>query len=245
LTGNDRLSPIEQLEIYRRQFWLRHTTSLVEDYPGLSGILGQRAWEVLVEAYLSEVAPSSWTLRDLGESLAGYVERRIDTPHHALCLDMARLEWAYTELFDAADSGSLDPAKLAAIPDDAWGAVRMTMSPALRLLRTQYPVARLRRELREAALGIGDGDSSKTTEVPPPKQQNLALYRDRERVLRYSVLSEVQMVLLEGLVDGEPLDKACSLAGRVIPNATSEIEANIGGWFAEWGKRRWIVDVDL
>jgi len=39
LTGNDRLSPVEQLEIYREQFWLRHTASLVEDFPGIGGIL--------------------------------------------------------------------------------------------------------------------------------------------------------------------------------------------------------------
>ena len=44
IRGNDRLSPVEQLEIYREQFWLRHTASLLEDFPGLSGILGQEAW---------------------------------------------------------------------------------------------------------------------------------------------------------------------------------------------------------
>jgi len=38
-TGNDRLSPVEQVEIYREQFWLRHTSSLVEDFEGLSGHL--------------------------------------------------------------------------------------------------------------------------------------------------------------------------------------------------------------
>jgi hypothetical protein len=27
LCGNERLSPVEQLEIYREQFWLRHTGS--------------------------------------------------------------------------------------------------------------------------------------------------------------------------------------------------------------------------
>jgi Protein of unknown function (DUF692) len=35
------LSPVERLEIYREQLWPRHTSSLVEDFPGLSGILGQ------------------------------------------------------------------------------------------------------------------------------------------------------------------------------------------------------------
>ena len=63
VTGNDRLSPAEQIEIYREQFWLRHTGSLLEDFPGLSGILGQEDWEKLSESYLSEVVPRAWSLR--------------------------------------------------------------------------------------------------------------------------------------------------------------------------------------
>ena len=68
-TGNDRLSPVEQLEVYRQQFWLRHTSALLEDFPGLSGILGQRDWERLTESYLGAHAPTSFTLRDLGAAL--------------------------------------------------------------------------------------------------------------------------------------------------------------------------------
>src|SRR5262245_10531800 len=99
--GNDRLSPVEQLEIYREQFWLRHTSSLVEDFPGLSGILGQASWEQLVEAYLAAVTPESYTLRDLGQRLPEFVARASFLEHRELCTDMARLEWAYVEAFDA------------------------------------------------------------------------------------------------------------------------------------------------
>ncbi|HEX6278201.1 MAG TPA: putative DNA-binding domain-containing protein, partial [Polyangiaceae bacterium] len=52
VAGNARVSPVEQLEIYREQYWLRHTGSLVEDFPGLGGILAQSDWERLVEEYL-------------------------------------------------------------------------------------------------------------------------------------------------------------------------------------------------
>src|SRR6478609_761594 len=87
--GNSRLSPTEQLEIYREQFWLRHTSSLVEDFPGLCGILGQSEWQRLAEQYLTEVAPDSYTLRDLGSRLPQVIERAGWLSHQALCLDMA------------------------------------------------------------------------------------------------------------------------------------------------------------
>ena len=75
VSGNARLSPVEQLEIYREQFWLRHTESLLEDFPGLSGILGQEAWEKLAEHYLHELAPDSYTLRNLGARLPRVIEQ--------------------------------------------------------------------------------------------------------------------------------------------------------------------------
>src|SRR5204862_1087507 len=86
IRGNDRLSPVEQLEIYREQFWLRHTASLLEDFPGLSGILGQADWERLVEAYLAETSLSSHSLRELGEALPAFVERSRSFSHHELCI---------------------------------------------------------------------------------------------------------------------------------------------------------------
>jgi hypothetical protein len=66
VTGNDRLLPVDQVEIYREQFWLRHSASLVEDFPGLGGILGQDDWERLIEEYLEAVPPVAYSLRDLG-----------------------------------------------------------------------------------------------------------------------------------------------------------------------------------
>src|SRR5688572_337502 len=91
-TGNDRLLPVDQVEIYREQYWLRHTASLVEDFPGLGGILGQRAWERLVEEYLVAFPPETYTLRDLGQRVPAFIESCEWLEHRELCRDMARLE---------------------------------------------------------------------------------------------------------------------------------------------------------
>ena len=41
IAGNDRLTPEEQAEIYREQFWLRHRDVLRDDYPALRHLLGE------------------------------------------------------------------------------------------------------------------------------------------------------------------------------------------------------------
>ncbi len=242
LTGNDRLTPVEQLDIYRQQFWLRHTSSLVEDFPGLGGILGQHAWEALIEAYLSEVSPESWTLRDLGSNLPTFVESRTATPHHEICVDMARLEWLYVESFDAADAAGLDPAKLAAITESDWPKARIILHPALRLLRTRYPVASLRRQLREAAASNQPG--AEHVLIPAPGAENLVLYRGTDLGLRYCKLGRAPMAVLEQLSAGLPLEQACE-AAATVPELGQAIERRIGTWFSTWGKRGWIIDVDV
>src|SRR3954464_13488659 len=72
LAGSARLSPVEQLEIYREQFYLRHTASLVEDFPGVGGILGQADWDRLVWDFLATNAPASYDLAELGAGLAEF-----------------------------------------------------------------------------------------------------------------------------------------------------------------------------
>jgi hypothetical protein len=232
--GNDRLSPVEQVEIYREQFWLRHTTSLLEDYPGLSGIIGQEDWERLAEEYLVAHPPTSFTLRDLGDRLAAFIEHLDWLPHRELCVDMARLEWAYVEVFDAADAAPLDPARLAAIPESAWEHARLVLSPALRRLRVRYPVPELRRRLR--------GDEERVP-IPEPEAHNLVVYRGADRNLYHQSLSDGAFALLGALAEGVALVPAFERAVSEVPSAESELQASVGDWFKDWAARAWIVEI--
>jgi hypothetical protein len=233
IAGSARLSPVEQLEIYREQFWLRHTSSLVEDFPGLGGILGQADWEKLAEQYLLEVKPDSYTLRDLGLRLPQLIERAAWLPHQALCLDMARLELAYIEVFDAPNTTPLAPERLAAIPEEALGDARLVIAPSVRLLTVRYPVADLRRELR----GADDAEVA----IPEESPKNLVVYR-RELRLWDMPVSNVAFAFLTGLAAGQTLAAAAELAANSTERE-AELAAGIGGWLQEWTTKGLISDV--
>ncbi len=240
LTGNDRLRPVEQLEVYRQQFWLRHTASLVEDFPGVGGILGQAQWEKLVEAYLEARSPESWTLRELGRRFPEHVAASPALPHHLLCSDMARLEWRFIELFDAADCPPLDLAKLASLAPTSLETGRVVLSPALALLEVNYPVADLRQRLisaRSAAKGAPD------VAIPEPEPQLLVLYRAGDRRLYHRPVGPDAFALLEGLRRGLSLVAACEHALEQAPEHAERLQRNVGSWFQDWAKRGWIVDV--
>jgi hypothetical protein len=241
ISGNARLSPAQQLEIYREQFWLRHTSALVEDFPGLGGILGQEEWEKLAEQYLSEVTPDSFDLRDLGARLPEVIERATWLSHQALCLDMARLELAYIEVFDARDSSPLAPERLATIPEETFAEARLVIAPSVRLLSVRYPVGNLRRKLR--------ANPDEPVPIPDESPQQLVVYR-LERQLWDMPVSKVAFTFLAGLASGKTLGAAAELAvsrpeaePEAATEAETELSASIGKWLQEWTAKGLISDV--
>ncbi|HEX7665478.1 MAG TPA: DNA-binding domain-containing protein, partial [Polyangiaceae bacterium] len=72
-TGNTRMTPAEQVDVYREQFFLRHVGSLREDFPTVERLLGSEAFETMGAAYLTAMPPSSFALRDASERLATFL----------------------------------------------------------------------------------------------------------------------------------------------------------------------------
>lgn len=238
LTGSASLSPVQQLELYREQFWLRHTSSLVEDFPGLSGILGQQLWERLVEGYLERHPPEHFSLRDLGARLPAYVSEQTWLERHELCQDMAALEWAYVECFDAPDAEPLHAAELQRIAPEAWARATCVLHPALRLLRVRYPVPELRRALRRAANEGG------TVAYPEKEPVNLVVHR-RQLSLEASSVSAGAFALLEQFSRGVLLFEAVD--GIVAGGHVTEPE--LGAWLTpvlrDFAANGWVTRVDL
>jgi hypothetical protein len=241
VAGNDRVSPVEQADIYRGQFWLRHQECLDEDYPGVRALVGQPVFEALVHAYLGAHPPRTPSLRDLGADLLPFAERWGGFPPslRSAALEMLRYEQRFIDLFDGADPPPLDPAKIQAIPGDAWDRVRVSLHPLLARLHLEYPT----HHFRLAAVAAEAGG-----EPPPPPERepvSLVLYR-KGLVIQYDEVEPEALALLDALADGEPLGAACERAAAPLdPAAAEAFAAQVGGWFQDWTAKRWIVDVSL
>jgi hypothetical protein len=242
VAGNDRLTPAEQADIYRQQFWLRHFDALAEDYPGLAALLGGDAFDDFVTAFLTANPPRRPSLRDLGEGITTFAEgyAGFAPEHRAAALEMIRYENAIVDVFDAAEPPPLDAAKLAALPEDAWERARIVLHPQLVRRKLAYPVHTFRIAARAAA-DAGD----EAPPFPAPREVHLALFR-RELTVSYEELPAEAFALLEALGQGEPLVPACNrLAGTLGEAEAAALGANIGPWFQQWTGWRWIVDVVL
>lgn len=234
--GNSRLSPAEQINIYRQQFWLRHTSTLIDDFPGVSRILGQKEWERVAESYLSEPDHQCFALRHVGSQLAQHLENMTNLRHQELLVDMAKLEWAYEEAFDVINDPALSPEKLATIPADAWSHARIQLSHSLHLLQVRYPVARLRRQLKSNEFSFDREQEF------PREAQNLVVYR-RDNCLWDKAISTPAFLLLEQFQRGIPLVSACEQVVHRDPSAEAVFDEELTSWFSLWGRLGWICDV--
>ncbi len=237
---NDRLTSIERIEIYNRQYWFRTIDCLHEDYPGLRAVLGQTRFGEVIAAYLSENPSRSFSLRNLGDRLPIFVEkhRKLAGPRWRMALDMARFEWAQVVAFDGL---ALPPIAV----DDLLGVepqkIRLRLQPYITLLELNYPLddftialKKQQRALRSEASNAMEGESApsspeKKITMPKAHRTFLAVHR-HENDLYFKRLEPAAYRLLRALEAGKSLAAACTAADSL---------EHIRKWFEVWGALGW------
>jgi hypothetical protein len=100
------LTAAERVGVYHGMYLARMKEALESDYPALARFLGPKPWERLVADYVKAHPSRSYTLNVLGRRLPDFVRTaRVRRP--AFCHDLARLEWAVSEVFDAPEAPPL------------------------------------------------------------------------------------------------------------------------------------------
>ncbi len=146
---NSRLSSFERLEIYSRSYWSRVLDAFSEDFPGVRALLGAKQFDRLRRRYLADCPSESFTMRNLGRHLAAWMQTNQAMPgaNYGIALDMAKLEWAQIESFDAAEHEPLSPADVAGLAPESI----LQLQPHLRLIEVGHEVDTLLLAIREAA----------------------------------------------------------------------------------------------
>jgi hypothetical protein len=244
---NARLTSLERLEIYSRSYWYRLLDSLYEDFPGLRAVLGQRAFERLAKAYLTERPSASWTLRNLGSRLEEWLQRNPTFAGDRLDLarDMVRLEWAHIEAFDQADREVLGPEDLL----ELGPAMRIALQPHIRLIELRYPVDDLRVRVNSASGEHGTASNAVLTRKAggmarrirrmPPEHIFLAVHR-HDFIVYYRRLDAEEFHLLAGLGKGLSVGKAMEAALEDSPVPIEELRRRVEAWFAAWAEMGWL-----
>ncbi len=217
-------SAIDRLGIYAHMYYARLIEVMTAEYPTTRRILGDDFFERACRRYIERHPSTERTLQRLSAGFPAFLARHLPASRRsALAVDVARIERAMEDVFDAPLGVPLTHAQLAAIAPDAWERLRVRPSPALRLLRLRTPA--------NAYMNAARG--GRTVRVPSPRLSYVVVYRHRYQVYRRT-LDAAQFALLSALEDGKPLAAAVRLALRHCRGEPARLAARLGDWFREW-----------
>jgi hypothetical protein len=217
------LSAAERVDIYHGMYMLRMVEALEADYPAVRHVLGEEAFQELIEEYVGAYPSRSYTLNRLGDHLPRFLEEHPERPRAAFLADLARLELAVTQVFDEEDSAVLTSDQVRAVPADRWPMARVRPVRAFRLLTFEHPVLRWL-------------DAARRREPPPVpvrRSSRVVVYRQRFSVLRLE-LSRPEHALLAALAAGSPLAEAVAAAAAIREKRReAEVFSSFRTWVAE------------
>lgn len=246
---NNRLNSFERLEIYNRQYWFRVLGSLMEDFPGLQAIVGERRFEKLCQEYLIDHPSRSHTLRDLGSQMHGWLadHPEITGRRLSLALDMALLEWANIEAFDAAE---LQPLTSDDILDMGKGTtqLKLRLQPHLKLIAVHYPVDDIRLAVKDGltwtpsasnAVHSSRGKAQKHNSAGlKPHPIHIAVHR-QENTIYYKRLDAEAYHLLKALGIGRSLLQSIKHAFKDSNMPLEQRAAYVRDSFSHWTALGW------
>jgi len=216
-----------RLEVYANAYFQRILGVMAEDSGALAAALGESAFHDLVTAYLCVHPPERPSLRHVGERLADFLDAHPAAEpfrqRWPFAADLARLEIALADAFDAPDAEALSREDLAALPSEHWQDLALSLQPAARLLGLSGPAVALRRRF--------ETDEALEPEDEAPWRATVMVWRQREGV-HFRELELEEAALLEAVRRGASFGTLCEeLATR---HGAEAVPARAAGWLATW-----------
>lgn len=229
--AHGRLGAVERLDIYANMYFFRLHDVLRDDYPALAAMLGADGFHNLITDYLLAHPPRHYSLRHAGERLAEFVAGHAASEAHPYLAELARLEAALLDAFDAADATPVPASALQRVPAAAWPEMRLRLHPSLRLLRGEWSVQHVR-------ASVDRGQPPVAAAQTPTR---LCVWR-RELTVRQRELSELEFAALEQARAGRSFSELCAAAGDINPD--SDLPRQLAGLLAGWVANGCIASLD-
>lgn len=262
IDGGPGMTPADRLDIYANMYFFRLLDCLKEDFPNLLEATGAARFHNLVTDYLLAWPSEHPSLRYVGRRLPDFLAAHALGRDCPALADLARLEWARADLFDAADCPALTREHLAALSPDEAGDIRLRLIPAATLLTLGHDAPRLWRALKDrsgarpehaaradsggcgaeasAAVAAGPTCAHESAADAPPLPES-AQRRTRVRVWRqgfavfHRPMSDDEAESLEAIRSGEPFGRIAQRlsAGRSEKQATELVGGMLQSWLED------------
>lgn len=209
--------------VYRDAYLMRLVEAMGNENTALQAQLGEDAFETMAHAYVRAHPSRNANLRWLCQSLPDFLARTEPYASEPVLTELAALEKALSDAFDAPEAPILTTADLAGIAPDSW--VRLVFLP--------QPHAR-RLDLRTNAFAIWSAATEE--EVVPdvltlPDTERLIVWR-HEFLPQVRAMSTEEAMLWDEASAGVPFGVLCEMAATYAdPDAAAGRAAgHLAGW---------------
>jgi Putative DNA-binding domain len=215
------LTSVERVGVYQGMYLLRMVEALENDYPALAHFLGQDAFADLVTRYVAAHPSRSYTLNRLGSALPEFIRATRGIRKKAFTADLARLERAVTEVFDADRSPAWPAGEIERLPQEAWPGAVFVPIAAFRLLAFSYPVNAYFQSVKDENHDHPDIGRKPTWVV---------VWRKNYEVWRLN-LGKDAYEFLRALANGRPFGKAVAVTARKLQGSAGD---QLFRWLRDW-----------
>ncbi|MGD9658224.1 MAG: putative DNA-binding domain-containing protein [Methylocystis sp.] len=127
-------TPETLLDVYQSGYRLRLADFVSQDHPGLRAVLGDEAFERLVDDYIDQRPSRDPNARFFTTGLPDFMRDSSNWRDNARAVSMALFERAMVDAFDAADETPLAVQALAEFSSNDWPQLAFEFDPSLALL---------------------------------------------------------------------------------------------------------------
>jgi Putative DNA-binding domain len=210
LSGDDKVlgeildSPKEQREVlfgvYRHAYGSRLVEALRHDHPLLHSYLGDEMFDAMGQAYVAATPSHHPNLRWFSQALPDFLENTEPYSNHPVIAELAALEKALNDAFDAADAPVLTLADMASFAPEVWSTLQFALHPSSR---------RLDLSTNAAAIWL----ALKNDETPPDARDEagkLLVWR-RDVTPMFREIAPEEAMMWEEATNGIPFGVLCTM----------------------------------
>ncbi len=231
LVGPDGKPSLKRFSVYRNNVVVGLIETLRETYSAVEKIVGEGFFKIMAGGYAVVQPPLSPILLNYGTSFPDFIEKFEPASSLSYLADVARIERAWAESYNAAEAMPLDPAELTELAPDQFSEIRFVMHPSLRIVRSKLPA------LTIWQMNSKDGEPG-PVDLESGGQDILVLRPDAEVEVRLMSVGSAEFLM--ALTRGETVSAA--LRAAVIANELLDLPANLSGLFEAGAFAGWSIE---
>ncbi len=130
----------KRFAVYRNNVAIGLTEALETGFPVTRKLVGAAFFAAMAGVFLRGHPPQGRIMMLYGADFPNFLTSFVPAASLPYLPDVARLEQGLRESYHAADALPLPPQNLAALPEARLLTARLTLAPALRLIRSDWPI---------------------------------------------------------------------------------------------------------